>query len=420
MDFETKALEERIKEAALAKETEKIGDSDVKYLYEKSTNGLIKKATHNQAVNAYLSFIKFDENAFEPGTVGRVLCLRNKLQPQISLYFCEDSAKLYQCYIQNIGKYEKLLQETKIFLENIINQRVDKERNRKIVFALLGIDGEKYTLETLGKRYDITRERVRQIFNNEVKRLLYAFNLSSESGVLRAILRQNYFALFADCPFDTFILYLHIEKQEYLLKALYGVLSRGISLPTDLEERAVKTAQSIRQEKQKQLEYDGFQVILGADGEVFTDLELLSKLNNERGKIAQRLGVPTSWVYRDKQMVLLSTYKPLNKDMYASLKGFTEATWVEYGSVMVKVIKEHIENSVHIGQCLNVKAENEQTNFVNMAMAGSMVGKAWSNDEENKLIEEYKQGLTISKIAKLHNRKSGGIRARLRKLGLIE
>ena len=50
MDFETKALEELIKEAALAKETEKIGGSDVKYLYEKSTNGLIKKATHNKAV----------------------------------------------------------------------------------------------------------------------------------------------------------------------------------------------------------------------------------------------------------------------------------------------------------------------------------------------------------------------------------
>ena len=49
-----------------------------------------------------------------------------------------------------------------------------------------------------------------------------------------------------------------------------------------------------------------------------------------------------------------------------------------------------------------------------------MIGKPWNKDEEFKLIEEFKQGLSIFDIAKLHNINNGGIRARLKRLGLIE
>ena len=51
----------------------------------------------------------------------------------------------------------------------------------------------------------------------------------------------------------------------------------------------------------------------------------------------------------------------------------------------------------------------------------SMRGQLWSKEEEDKLILEYKENkLSISEIAKLHNRNNGGISARLKKLGLIE
>lgn len=49
-----------------------------------------------------------------------------------------------------------------------------------------------------------------------------------------------------------------------------------------------------------------------------------------------------------------------------------------------------------------------------------MVGQKWTQSEESNLIEEFKRGLSITQIAKMHNRNSGGIRARLQKLGLIE
>lgn len=60
-------------------------------------------------------------------------------------------------------------------------------------------------------------------------------------------------------------------------------------------------------------------------------------------------------------------------------------------------------------------------NEVPMAPNYSMRGQRWSKEEEDKLVSEYtEQKLSISGIAKLHNRNNGGVRARLEKLGLIK
>ena len=45
---------------------------------------------------------------------------------------------------------------------------------------------------------------------------------------------------------------------------------------------------------------------------------------------------------------------------------------------------------------------------------------SWTEEEDNQLINEFKQNLTMEKIAVIHERKKGAITARLLKLGLIE
>ncbi len=47
-------------------------------------------------------------------------------------------------------------------------------------------------------------------------------------------------------------------------------------------------------------------------------------------------------------------------------------------------------------------------------------GTSWSKEEDARLNEEFKVGMKISEIAKIHSRTRGGIRARLKKLGLID
>ena len=83
--------------------------------------------------------------------------------------------------------------------------------------------------------------------------------------------------------------------------------------------------------------------MIGDDGEILTDIELLDKLKKARLEIANRLGVPAFWIYHNKHLVSLATFKPVSKEMYSGLSGFTERTWNDYGSIIVDVIKEHLQ-----------------------------------------------------------------------------
>ena len=49
-----------------------------------------------------------------------------------------------------------------------------------------------------------------------------------------------------------------------------------------------------------------------------------------------------------------------------------------------------------------------------------MAWEKWTEQEDSMLIEEFKQGLSITEIAEKHNRNKGGIRARLKKHKLID
>lgn len=50
----------------------------------------------------------------------------------------------------------------------------------------------------------------------------------------------------------------------------------------------------------------------------------------------------------------------------------------------------------------------------------SHAGKPWTPEEDQQLIDEFNEGLKVSKIAEIHGRSSGGISSRLSRLGLIE
>src|SRR5690348_11275153 len=47
-------------------------------------------------------------------------------------------------------------------------------------------------------------------------------------------------------------------------------------------------------------------------------------------------------------------------------------------------------------------------------------GQAWTNEEDRRLYDSFLAGQPIDSIASVHRRSAGGIRARLRRLGLID
>ena len=46
--------------------------------------------------------------------------------------------------------------------------------------------------------------------------------------------------------------------------------------------------------------------------------------------------------------------------------------------------------------------------------------KKWTDEEDNKLIEEFKSGKSLTELASIHGRTKGAIRSRLRKLGVVD
>ena len=44
---------------------------------------------------------------------------------------------------------------------------------------------------------------------------------------------------------------------------------------------------------------------------------------------------------------------------------------------------------------------------------------AWTEEEEERLKEEYQSGMKIKEISEVHHRSEGGIRSRLKKMGMI-
>ena len=47
-------------------------------------------------------------------------------------------------------------------------------------------------------------------------------------------------------------------------------------------------------------------------------------------------------------------------------------------------------------------------------------GQKWSQEEDEQLLSEYREGKTIKEISEIHNRSNGAIRSRLLGLGVLE
>lgn len=64
------------------------------------------------------------------------------------------------------------------------------------------------------------------------------------------------------------------------------------------------------------------------------------------------------------------------------------------------------------------RAERKRSQAVVEGLA--QAGKPWSKEEEDRLVEGFNIGCSVSDLAVAHERKVGGIMSRLKKLGLLK
>ncbi|WP_413698549.1 sigma factor-like helix-turn-helix DNA-binding protein [Psychromonas sp. KJ10-10] len=140
--------------------------------------------TVNQVMEIAISSLE-NINGFGKAKVDKFLKFIGQLkQNTFSINYQEDSSQQIEDFDLPLGKLEKHLIKD---LENYFLQ--EKSRENDILSRRLGINCNSETLEEIGKSYDITRERIRQIESKAKKNFIAKLSISPK--VIWAVTKTN-------------------------------------------------------------------------------------------------------------------------------------------------------------------------------------------------------------------------------------
>ncbi len=93
---------------------------------------------------------------------------------------------------------------------------------------------------------------------------------------------------------------------------------------------------------ERMIEKEGFQVIVDANGNLLTDMELLAELRALRLTIAHEHEVPAFRILHNSALVRLATERPLTREEFIDIKGIGELRYKMFGERFIAEIKKHI------------------------------------------------------------------------------
>ena len=88
----------------------------------------------------------------------------------------------------------------------------------------------------------------------------------------------------------------------------------------------------------------GFDLIIDENGEILTDTNLLKQLRAKRRLISKEQKCKDFFVFTNKQLVALATYKPVTEKQFISIYGLGEIKYKMYGEQMINIIKNYKED----------------------------------------------------------------------------
>lgn len=152
--------------------------------------------------------------------------------------------------------------------------------------------------------------------------------------------------------------------------------------------------------------------------------ELFNRLREVRKRIADEHHWPAFVVLSDCSLHHLATEKPTSLAALGNTFGIGEHKRDSFGADFVEVIKEYM-SAQKDPSSLDVAPENESTNvpMSYMERQKQMHANAyspWTEDDDNRLRQYVKEGLSIDKIASMMERNNGSIKSRIKKLELAK
>ena len=331
--------------------------SKLQELHYIATKNQLKELSLSTEAQAYLRSVEYDEQLFEEGTVGYILCLQQKGRKGFSAKFATDEIELEEIYFNSENVLLTILSQTKELLCYFVGQARISDRNKEIIAARLGLREQEKSLRAVGEVYGLSGEGVNQITKKGLKRIARPFNFLKEEDREKYKVFRAYLDGFSACSVDAFILYLKQEKLRLLTDAFERVVLSRLACPNDLEKRlkvaellvqrriVAEKADKERIAKQKEPKpsypLKGVNVIVDEEGEVKTDLELYEQLRVWRLRKAREEGVDAYMIFNNKTLVELATYFPTTQEECLKIQGIGAFKWDKYGEEIIQIIKEY-------------------------------------------------------------------------------
>lgn len=176
----------------------------------------------------------------------------------------------------------------------------------------------------------------------------------------------------------------------------------------------------------------------GTDALTSAGYDLFEQLRKLRLEIAREESLPPYIIFNDKTLIDMCIKLPETAKELVGVSGVGERKQEKYGdrflSAIASFAKGHPdmvtsipgeEDDVMDGGSAGNPSKQEKKPFDRAAYNRARnrpdgAGAAWSEEEDERLRQEFGTGMTVKEMADLHDRTQGGIRARLKKQGLIE
>ena len=148
------------------------------------------------------------------------------------------------------------------------------------------------------------------------------------------------------------------------------------------------------------------------------------KLRQLRARLAAEEKVPAYIVFSDAALSDMCRVRPTRMEVFLTVSGVGKRKAEKYGEEFCQLIKEHISMNPddEIPPEDTDDPMQKQLDSLREMVVGrklSSAPKAWTEEEEKRLSEEYSKGMTVADMARAHKRTNGAITARLKKMGII-
>ena len=147
--------------------------------------------------------------------------------------------------------------------------------------------------------------------------------------------------------------------------------------------------------------------------------DLFNRLREVRRQMAAEIGKPAFIVMSDKSLQDLVLKRPKSLEAMADVYGFGEYKVKAYGKPFIEAIKQYTSDSLDLpfpdaatlADVSSAHIPPKPTSYMKQQkQLHANAYSHWEDEEDKKLTEYYRQGLSTSEIASLMNRNKGGQR----------